>query len=224
MRSDWRHLGGPRAIARASYKIANRVGHLDLFRLMELREENVAIPSETGARALEARFVEPGEMPSLCEQYGDVLRRRFVDLAIAKGDDCYAFFDGAICAAFTWYSRKPTITRDNVLLRFDPAWLYMYHGFTHPDYRGRKLHAIAIGKRALHAFETSSVRGMISIAEEVNYRTHHSAYRLGFQDRGRLWRIGVGGLTRLGASAGCAGYGATLEEVDDPFALPGDDS
>ncbi len=202
-----------------SYKLANRVGRVDLLRLMELREADISIPAPSGS-PLAARFVPPEDMPALCDQFGALLPRRFVDLAIAKGDDCYALFDGATCASFGWYSRRPTIIRGNLLLRFDPAFLYMYHGYTRPAYRGRRLHAIGIGERARLAFQDPGVRSLISIAEKMNYGTQRSSYRLGFRSCGSIWRVGAGPFVKMGTSRACRPYGVTIEEVEDPFVMP----
>ncbi|NNE07304.1 MAG: hypothetical protein HKN20_01955 [Gemmatimonadetes bacterium] len=219
VRSDWERFGAAKACARVTYKLANRVGRVDLLRLMELREEDIRIPDQTGPPLTE-RFVLPEEMPALCDQFGPRLPRRFVDLAIAKGDDCFALFDGATCASFGWYSRQPTIIRGNLLFRFDPAFLYMYHGYTSPPYRGRRLHAIGIGRRARLAFENRDARSILSIVEKMNYSTHRSAQRLGFRFTGSMWRVGAGPFSTCGTSAACRQYGISIEEVRDPFAMP----
>lgn len=222
--SDRKRFGTLKALARVSYKLANRVGRVDLLIFMEIREADIRIPEDSGGPPLEARFVTPEEMPALCDQFGALLPRRFVDLAIAKGDDCFALFDGATCASFGWYSRRPTIIRGNLLLRFDPALIYMYHGYTRPAYRGRRLHAIGIGKRALLALQQPAIHGLVSITEKLNYSTHRSSYRLGFHDCGFLWRVAVGPFSRMGASRSCRRYGISIEEVADPFAVPEEES
>lgn len=214
LRSDFEHLGVAKTVARAGYKLANRIGHLDLFRLMELNAERVHPDSVSAAACAhyDCRFASRDDLATMPAQFGPVLTSEYVAAALSGGDECFAIFDGPRCAAFGWYSRRPTIIRDTLVLHFDPAWIYMYHGYTAPDHRGRKLHALGIG-RAMQAYAERGVKGMISIAEQVNYRTHNSAYRMGFVDRGAIWRIGVGSLSRIGQSRSCDAYGVRVKEA-----------
>ena len=73
------------------------------------------------------------------------LSKEFLDKAFAKGDECYGFLDGNRLAAYGWYSNKPTeIGERGLILSFDPRYIYMYKGFTHTDYRGKRLHAVGM--------------------------------------------------------------------------------
>jgi hypothetical protein len=149
----------------------------------------------------------------LPEQFGTVLTRAFVDTALAKGDDVFTIFDGATCAAFGWYSRRPTIIRDDLELRFDPRWVYMYHGYTRPEYRGERLHALGIARAVAACVEDPAVKGIISITEGANYRTYSSVSRLGFTFRGTIYRIGIGRLSIIGQSRSCDDYGVRVTTV-----------
>ena len=60
----------------------------------------------------------------------------FLDMALAKGDECYGFFDGEVLASYGWYSRRPTeMDAPGFEFRFDPRFIYMYKGYTHRDHR-----------------------------------------------------------------------------------------
>lgn len=218
LRDNVKHLGYAKAGARAGYKLVNRAVHLDVLRFMDLTMEGLdprfVAPVLPGG--YEGRFLSRGEASALPEQFGAVLTRAFVDTALAKGDAGFAIFDGATCAAFGWYSRRPTIIRDDLEMRFDPSWVYMYHGYTRPEYRGDRLHALGIARALASYVEDPAVEGIISITERTNYRTYASALRLGFTFRGTICRVGVGRLSFIAQSRSCDAYGVRVTRVTAP--------
>ncbi len=102
----------------------------------------------------------------------------FAEEALDKGDECFALFDGDRLASFGWYSNQPTRISDGLVLRFDPAWVYMYKGFTHPDYRGKRLHGIGMSL-ALRACVDRGSRGLISYVKSNNFQSLRSIERNG---------------------------------------------
>jgi len=217
-RDDVKHLGLAKAGARAGYKLVNRVVHWDILRFMDLTPESLdprfVAPVLPGG--YDGRFLSRAEASALPEQLGAVLTRGFVETALTKGDAVFAIFDGATCAAFGWYSRLPTIIRDNLEMRFDPRWVYRYNGYTRPEYRGERLHALGVA-RALAAYvEDPAVKGIISITEATNYRAHASVRRVGFAFRGTIYRVGIGRLSIIRQSRSCDAYGVRVNQVTVP--------
>jgi len=197
------------------YELRSGALHWDILRLMELTTEglNPQFRSSETPGGYDGRFLSPREAAGLAEQFGAVLTHDFVETALAKGDEVFAILDGPTCAAFGWYSRRPTIIRDDLELHFDPIWVYMYHGYTRPEYRGKRLHALGIA-RALTAYgEERGAKGMISITEGTNYRTYASSLRLGFAFRGTIYRVGLGRLSRIAQSRSCDAYGVHVTRV-----------
>jgi ribosomal protein S18 acetylase RimI-like enzyme len=105
----------------------------------------------------------------------------FLDRVLPKGDRCYAIMDGGRLAAYGWYSTKPTNINKELVLHFDPHWVYMYKGYTHPDYRGQRLHAIGMAK-ALEAFTKEGYKGLISYVETNNFASLRSVFRMGYRN------------------------------------------
>lgn len=210
--SDVKHVGMAKATARAGYNAANLIGHLEILRLMEMTAESTNPECVSGATSerFDCRFATQEDLTAMPEQFGSVLTSDYVSSALGKGDECYAIFDGSTCAAFGWYSRRSTLIQSELTLHFDPEWVYMYHGYTRSEYRGDRLHALGI-VRAMNTYAERGIKGMISLTEEVNYRAQRSAYRMGFVDRGRIWRIGIGRLSRIGQTSSCDAYGVQVE-------------
>ncbi|TBW12798.1 GNAT family acetyltransferase [Azotobacter chroococcum subsp. isscasi] len=136
----------------------------------------------------------------------------FLNEALAKGDRCYAILDGENLAAYGWYSRQPTrINPPDMLLDFDPDYVYMYKGLTNPLYRGQRLHAIGMN-RALQCYMEEGVRGIISYVESTNFDSLKSCFRLGYQAFGSIYLLRLCGRSLRLYSPACRHYRFALRE------------
>jgi hypothetical protein len=114
--------------------------------------------------------------------------------ALAAKDECFAIRDGDNLAAYGWYSRAASYhVSDTLRLHFDPRWVYMYHGFTHPAYRGQRLHAVGM-TMALSAYRARGSNGIVSVVETWNEASLKSCYRMGYLDFGMIYEIRLGRL------------------------------
>ena len=107
-----------------------------------------------------------------------------------SGDYCYAIFDDDQLISFGWYATRTARLFDRTF-SFDPAFAYMYHGFTRPDYRGQRLHALGLAE-AMTAFQQQDKSAIISTVNITNYRARQSSERLGFRNSGFIVQIGPG--------------------------------
>jgi hypothetical protein len=139
------------------------------------------------------------------------MSKRFLRDAFEKGDECYGFLDGRVLAAYGWYSNSPTaIDAPGMMLHFDPRYIYMYKGFTQAEYRGQRLHAIAM-TRALDAYLAKGYKGLVSYVEWNNFGSLKSCYRSGYQDFGNIYLARFFGRYVTHAGGGCATYSFRLE-------------
>lgn len=137
----------------------------------------------------------------------------FLEKALGKGDECYGIFDGERLISYGWYSRKPTgIEPEELSLHFDPAYVYMYKGFTHEDYRGQRLHAIGMNLALQHYLAEGS-KGLVSYVESGNFDSLKSCYRLGYVDAGSIYLVRLFGRYRSFASSGCRPYALALRRA-----------
>jgi hypothetical protein len=137
----------------------------------------------------------------------------FIDAALGRGDRCYGALDGDDLVAYGWYSNRPTpVTSiaDDMVLHFDPAYAYMYKGYTLPEHRGRRLHGIGMA-RALAAYVQEGARGLVSIVDAGNFASLASCYRLGYRAVGLIFHTRVAGKDFTFATHGCEEYGLRLE-------------
>ncbi len=149
------------------------------------------------------RFVHNGEFE---------MTHEFAEDALAKGDECFGFFCGEVLASYGWYSMRPTaIDPPDLVVHFDPRWVYMYKGFTHVDHRGHRLHAIGITNALAH-YLARGYKGVVSYVESNNFNSLKSVYRMGFQDFGKIYVVGIAGRYWTRSDAGCAPYEFRLEQ------------
>ncbi len=136
----------------------------------------------------------------------------FIRQAIAKGDRCYGAIDAGRIAAYGWYSTRPTDVTDGLVLRFADGWAYMYKGYTLPEYRGRRLHGLAMA-RAMRAYVEEGKKGLVSYVDASNEASLKSCRRMGYRDLGLLFGALVAGRWLTHASSGCDSHGLALESV-----------
>ena len=155
------------------------------------------------------RFLAADELHALAAagEYG--ISKEFLSGALAKGDACYALLQGSRVAAFGWYSRQATAVNDELTLHFDPAYVYMYFGYTHPDYRGKRLHAFGM-THALRAYTERGRKGLVSFVESDNFASLRSCERMGYKEAGRIRSARIGGKYWIRAGKGCDAFGFRL--------------
>ncbi len=130
----------------------------------------------------------------------------FVEEALSKGDECYAICDGGALASYGWYSSKPTrIDPPELFLRFSPDYIYMYKGFTHPRYRGQRLHAIGM-TLALNEYLSRGSKGLVSYIESNNFDSLKSSFRMGYEAFGSIFVLKSFGRCLSYSTPGCARF------------------
>jgi len=130
-------------------------------------------------------FLDPEKLMVLSKNREYQLEKHFLDEAISKGDECFAILDGDSLASYGWYSNNPTKVSDELKLHFNERYVYMYNGFTHPDYRGQRLHAIGM-TMALDHYLNRGYKGIVSWVEANNFSSLRSCYRMGYRDFGEI--------------------------------------
>jgi hypothetical protein len=114
--------------------------------------------------------------------------------AFAARDQCFAIREGETLVAYGWYSHAAAYDLSETLrFHFDPLWVYMYRCFTHPAYRGQRLHAIGM-TLALASLRTCGYRGIVSTVESSNAASLTSCYRIGYRDVGKIYEARLGRL------------------------------
>ncbi len=189
------------------------------LRVMQLSMDRLTPPDAPLAELpYETRFLDASEVARFSDQ-APALRAKFTNEAEARGDRCYAIIDGERLASFGWYATRPLVVAFGMYIHFDPSYVYMHTGYTHPDYRGQRLHGIGKAK-ALRVLADEGIRGMLSCVDADNVNSLRSCQRLGCRPCGVIRVLRGGNRPWSLISAGCAEYGVSLSPMPDRAALP----
>ena len=189
-------------------KIINRV---ILFKILECVYIGVPDPFYLEAeRKYQCGFLDRRALKDSSGDESYELPAAFLKQAYEKGDECFGIAEGDILASYGWYSTKPTVVVNDLRLRFNDEYVYMYKGFTHPRYRGQHLHAIGM-TMALQEYLRRGFKGLVSYVESNNASSLKSVYRMGYHAFGRIYVTKILGAYLVYHTRGCQGYGVCLE-------------
>ena len=112
--------------------------------------------------------------------------------------------------SYGWYSINPTVINNEFILHFPDTRLYMFNGYTEPDYRGFRLHALGMQYGALDA-STFARDGLVSYVDAENYRSLRSCRRLGYKFIGYIFIFKILGHAWIFHSVGAKKYQVMLK-------------
>ena len=112
----------------------------------------------------------------------------------AGRDFCFAALEGDCLAAYGWYALECIEPEHNcnVAMSYSEQTAYMYKGFTHPDYRGLRLHGQGMGL-ALKRLVDRGVTSLVSTVDWTNQPSLRSCDRLGYERLGNIIAFGSRG-------------------------------
>jgi ribosomal protein S18 acetylase RimI-like enzyme len=198
-----------------AYRAANHLLHLRVWNTLVITVDTIDPGILAESRAAGVRMLEAAAMSPYADDPHYGLSRQTLDEAIARGDRCAAIFDGDVLAAYGWYATQPIRLLEVAgapLLHFDPAYAYMYNGYTHPAYRGRRLHAIGMAA-ALEAYTKEGRAGLVSYVDSSNFSSLKSCRRMGYRSFGRVSMFVLGTRQHYRSTSGCKRYDFRIEPV-----------
>lgn len=153
----------------------------------------------------ECRFLSDAEVLAAARETDSGWSTARVSAALRNGDRCFGILDAGRLASTGWYARRPATIMDDWTIHFDPSFAYMYGGFTHPDYRGLRLHSLGVA-RALRELSAEGIAGLLSNCERTNYRSWVSVARMGWSRVGSFYRFDLPGRSMHVRSRVCDAY------------------
>jgi hypothetical protein len=120
----------------------------------------------------------------------------FIDPSLAAGvrsgrEVCFAALACDRLAAFGCYTLGFVEPQQcaGAALSFPADVAYMSYGFTHPDFRGFRLHGLIMGL-ALQQLAKRGITKLVSIVAWTNWASLKSCWRLGYENLGNMTTIG----------------------------------
>lgn len=155
---------------------------------------NQSLPAEIELPAgFEAHFLTPEELELFSEDPANDLDSEMVARLRAGKDFCYAAVHENRLAAYGWYALEDIEAEHNfgISMSFSQDCAYMYKGFTHPDFRGKRLHGILMGQ-ALRGLSSHKIEALVSTVGWTNFASLASCDKLGYERLGRVWTLQSG--------------------------------
>lgn len=158
-----------------------------------LRIEKMKINTQI-PEGFELRFLTEEEIENYSKDpendLGDLMVGR-----IASGKDfCYAALSDNKLAAYGWYSLEDIEGLHNfgIPISFPKNFSYMYKGFTHPEFRGKRLHSLLMGNALKELNQSHGIDALISTVTWTNFASLTSCKKLGYEFLGRIWTVREG--------------------------------
>jgi hypothetical protein len=183
-----RRHGVARALFIHAMRATNRVVRFRILRGFHIEEPCAAfLKCPPGLRA---GFATRQALRAFADDPANDLSPKFVERALARGDQCFAILDGDALASYSWYAVRPTgVDLPGLLLHFQPGWVYMYKAFTHPLYRGRRLYSHGV-TLALRHYLARGMFGLVAYVESTNFDSLRSSRRTGLRPFGSIAVVG----------------------------------
>jgi GNAT superfamily N-acetyltransferase len=144
------------------------------------------------SQGFQHRFLDRADLERFARDPQNRFEPSFVGEALGRGDRCYAILDGDGLAAYGWYGTATTPVGDDLAVSISPNDVFMYRGYTLPQYRGRRFHAIAM-TWALRRYLEEGKAQMISYVDSINLSSLKSCQRMGYKHIGDVYIGKVGG-------------------------------
>lgn len=200
-------------------RLVSTVAQFQILRGMIVQLRDVRDPTLFEAPGFEARFVSEDELWKYARDRAHQITTEFLRTALARGDRCYALFDGETLAAYGWYSDLAAPLDEHFVLHFDRGWTYMYKGYTMAAYRGKRLHAVGMCG-ALRALTDEGRKGLISCVASNNFASLQSVTRMGYRIFGDAYLLRAAGRSFAYATRGCRPYGFRVEPIGEAPLIP----
>ena len=167
------------------------------------------------------RFLTPSEVESFAQDPANEFVESHVARAHTGTDLCFASLVDGRLASYGWYTlgRSFAIGDQGLLMRGPSNAAYMHSGFTHPDFRGRRLHGIGMG-RALHTLSDRGVDALLSNVDWANHASLKSCACLGYEMLGNLYSVGFGGCRFVSSPKAARSLDTTFERSNESEMRP----
>ena len=209
VRSYFRRYGYGKTVLRVLTDSLRQARILRISRFIVLQPDHINSSAFSPEVSYERSLLPAAGMRQYQSQLPDQLPESFLVPAEQRDDYCYAMFDKRRLVSFGWYATRSAHLFDRCLY-FNHDFVYMYHGFTRPEYRGQRLHALGLAE-AMTIFQQRKKSAIVSTVNITNYGARRSAARLGFRCRGNIIQVGPGWLGLLFVTPGARACGVRLQ-------------
>lgn len=157
--------------------------------------------------AVTVRLVERSDLERFAEDPVYEFSARLLEALYSRNDPCVGAFSAGTLVCYGFFSAAPTDIDEDLRFHFPPSWLYVYKGFTHPAWRGRRLrpfvllNAIPLLQEWLGPVHEPD--GLVTLVLSDNYSSLKALGRIGFEPQGEFRILRIANRPRLIAERRC---------------------
>jgi hypothetical protein len=161
-----------------------------VHRVVWLELESIAAMAPPD-EAFTFRFLTGDELAAFAEEPSYFIGPSLVVDVRSGRTMCFAALAGDRLAAFGCYTLRyvEPDQAGGAGMSFPDDVAYMSYGFTHPDFRGFRLHGLAMGL-ALQELAKRGVTKLVSLVAWINWASLKSCDRLGYLNLGNMITVG----------------------------------
>jgi len=154
---------------RIVYELINIFITLKIFNCIEINSNKVKNKHYAFSNQFQLTFIEPNFWDRIMNLEEYWLDEKFLNKAKSKNDMCLGFLDNGHIASYTWYAIETADLLDGELkIKFNNGYVLASRTFTHPNYRGKRLHALGIAQ-GLKLLSKKKYKGIFGFVEAINF-------------------------------------------------------
>jgi hypothetical protein len=173
-------------------RFAKRLIHFQVDNVICFEIDRLPEPPPIDA-GLEFRFLTPNEIRTAAAVPANDIAPWLIERAETGRELCFGVFVGGRLAGYGWCAFGSIDARhcEGITMSCPPCVAYTYKGFTHPEFRGKRLN----GLRVLLAARELAARGIqkiVALVDWTNTPSMRSCVETGGDILGRIVTIGLG--------------------------------
>lgn len=166
-------------------RLAKHILHPDIINILWLNLENLRLPPADPVFSFQS--LTAAEVEGFAEDPSNDLRAESAERIRGGHNLCFAALAGGRLASYEWFAPgaiEPSHAF-GVALSYPQYMAYWYKGYTHPDFRGKRLLGIVTGL-ALQQLAAQGVRELVGMVSWTNFPMLRGCYQLGCVLLGRV--------------------------------------
>jgi len=187
------HHGIWRTGHRVIHAACNRAFPYHTFAVMWMPALFIPGPTNSASGRFQIRRLSPDEAFNVSRLPGTGMPERYVEDALARGDECLGVMIHDEPACVSWYARRmPVALYRWWNVEFPSDYVYVHGAYTSPAHRGKRLL-----EQNLHAavtlYASAGATDLFALVESSNYASLNAFRRAGYAHRATIRTAKVGG-------------------------------
>jgi hypothetical protein len=167
-----------------------RLAWRDTYRCLRMPWPEQA-PGAAASTPVEVRVLDRSDLARYSRDAQYEISARFLDGIAGRDDLCVGAFSGQDLVSYRFFAAQPTDIDAHLRFHFPPGWLYAYKAFTHPAWRGRRLHRELFLRSLPAVSRLHKPLGFVTLVLSDNASSAKALARVGFEPftSFRVWRV-----------------------------------